>query len=120
MKKSRDEIALILALATGSSVREAAALSGFSERTAHRRIGEPGFQQRVSSTRDELWGKAVGKLASVAATAVTTLEELLGCDDAKVRLGAARAILAVSPQLRECIEHERRLTELEAQHAGEK
>ncbi|WP_428306755.1 hypothetical protein [Lacipirellula sp.] len=117
-ERKRDEIALILALATGASLREASALSGFSVRTAQRRTSQPDFRQKVSAARDELWGAAVGKLANAATTAVDTLEELMGCDNAKVRLGAARAILATSPKLREVIEHEARLTALEARHVG--
>jgi len=120
MKKRRDEIELVIALATGSSIREAARLAGFSERTARRRNADSDFQNRVSAARDELWGAAIGKLADTAAEAVATLRELLSCDDPKVRLGAARAVLAVAPHLREAVEHEKRLTELEARNAGSK
>ena len=118
MARKRNESTLILALATGATVREAAKLSGFGESTAYRRSADPEFRNRVSAARDELWGAAIGKLANAATEAVETLQELLTCEDAKVRLGSARAILAVAPHLRETVEHERRLSELEQRHAS--
>jgi hypothetical protein len=40
-RKNADEA---LALASGKSVREAAAEAGVSKRTAHRRLADPGFR----------------------------------------------------------------------------
>ncbi len=120
MKKLRDEIELIVALATGNSIREAARLAGFSERTARRRNADDDFRNRISAARDELWGAAIGKLAGVAVEAVETLRELLKSEAPAVRLGAARTVLLASPKLREAIEHEVRLTALEERHAGKK
>lgn len=47
MKRLKDEIELIVALATGNSIREAARLAGFSERTAGRRNADDDFRNRI-------------------------------------------------------------------------
>lgn len=78
------------------------------------------FAGKVSAARDAIWLEAVGKLAGAASAAVATLQKLLDSETPAVRLGAARAILIVSPKLREVVEHEARLTALEQRHGGSK
>ena len=46
-KLKRDD-GLVLALARGLTVRQAAGEAGFGERTAHRRLDDPEFRRRVS------------------------------------------------------------------------
>ena len=85
--------ALLLALAGGQSVREAARTAGVSERTAFRRAADPDFRQAVGRARGELLVRAVGRLADAATAAADTLAALLAAEAENVRLGAARAIL---------------------------
>jgi hypothetical protein len=49
---------LILALAAGATVREAAEQAGIGERTAHRRLADADFRRAVSEARGRLAGLA--------------------------------------------------------------
>ena len=69
---------LVLALARGLTVRQAAGEAGFGERTAHRRLDDPEFRRRVSVVRAELMERAGGLLSDAATKAVDVLRELLG------------------------------------------
>jgi hypothetical protein len=71
-RKKRDD-ALALALAAGQTVRDAAAAAGVSERTATRRLTDPGFRKRVAALRAELVQAAVARLQSSVGQAVDTL-----------------------------------------------
>jgi hypothetical protein len=111
----KGELALLTALASGASVKEAARLTGIGERTAHRRLEDPIFQERISDMRSEFLSAAVGRLSETAMEAANTLRDLLNSQSDSVRLSAARAILEFAPKLRESVELERRMTEIEAE-----
>lgn len=102
-----------LAVASGTSVREAARSSGLSERTGYRRLQDPTFRRRVSEIRALFLGEAVGRLSEAANEAVSTLKALLAARSEPVRLSAARAILELGPKLREQAELEERIAALE-------
>jgi hypothetical protein len=57
---------LILALAAGATVREAAEQAGVDERIAHRRLADADFRRAVSEARGRLFDAARGRLASLA------------------------------------------------------
>ena len=92
--------ALVLALARGLTVRAAAAEAEIGERTAHRRLADPGFRRRVSVLRGELMDAAAGRLADGATAAADALRELLDSEADTTRLAAARTILQQSVALR--------------------
>jgi AcrR family transcriptional regulator len=108
-----------LSVASGTSVREAAASAGLSERTAYRRLQDKEFRRRVSEIRTSFLSEAVGRLTEAANEAVSTLKALLTARSEPVRLNAARAILELGPKLREQAELEERITALERAAAGE-
>jgi len=110
---------LALELAAGRTVAEAAQAAGFSERTAYRRLEDPGFRRHISAIRGEMVSRATGRLADVSAKAVETLSALLSAESETVRLGAARSILELGTKLREANELERRITELEGAANGQ-
>jgi hypothetical protein len=88
------DAALIAALAAGKTVEASAKIAGVSVATAHRRLAEDGFKQRVTAARDEMIARAVGQLSEAAADAVAALRDLLKpATPPAVRLGAARAAL---------------------------
>jgi hypothetical protein len=93
-RRRADEV-LILALAGGSSVRNAAAQAQVSERLVYSRLAEPEFRSRVDAARSDLVSRAVGRLADLGGLAADTLEGVL--NDAEVgtrdKLTAARATL---------------------------
>ncbi len=111
---SKGDDALLVALASGATVRDAAGRAGVAERTAYRRLDDPGFRRRLARARAELIDRAVGQLSDAATAAVATLRGLLDADSDNVKLGAARSILELGTRLREAAEIEGRLVELES------
>jgi hypothetical protein len=111
---------LILALAAGATVREAAEKAGTGERTAHRRLADADFRGAVSEARGRMFDAAFGRLAGLAGKAAETLERLLESDKPSEALGAAKAVLEVGPRLRESTEFDERLCRLEDDYADGK
>ena len=111
--RQKGDDALLLALAGGRTVRDAATVAGIGERTVYRRLEDIYFRRRLHATRSELVGRAVGLLADASSEAVSTLKGLLSAQSESVRLGAARSILEIGNRLRESVELEQRLAELE-------
>jgi hypothetical protein len=111
--RRKGDDALVLALASGQTVRDAACAAGVGERTATRRWADPDFRRRVARRRAELAARAAGQLADGMAEAALTLRRLLAADAESVRLAAARSILEVGHRLRDAVEVEERLREVE-------
>lgn len=105
--------ALALALASGQSIRDAAAAAGLAERTATRRVADPAFRQRVAGLRSDMLARAAGQIAEGMVQAVTTLRQLLSAKSESVRLAAARSILEIGPKLHESVNLDERLREVE-------
>ncbi len=116
-RRNADE-ALAVALASGATLRDAAAAAGIGERTATRRWADAAFRRRVAALRGELVGGAMGKLSANMGAAADKLRELLSSESDSVQLAAARAILQLGVVLREATEIEERLGELERQVGG--
>ncbi len=110
--------ALLLALACGATVENAARSAGVSLRTVYRRLAEPAFRTRLQGARSEMVQRATGMLTAAALEAVKTLLVLQQASvPAAVRLGAARAVLEIGAKLREVADLEARLAALEQQVA---
>lgn len=86
--------AVILAIASGSTVSEASKSTRVAERTIRFWLGKPKIRDRVAEVRAELFGKVVGKLSNLGLRAADTLEKLLDSTSEHVRLKAASAILS--------------------------
>ena len=110
-KKRRDQ--LVIALAGGLSVREAAQDTGVSLRTVYRHLQDEDFRSRVQSVRSTMFEQTLSTLASTGVTAAQTLRDLLQAESESVRLGAARSVLELGGRLRESVEIEERLSNLE-------
>src|SRR5262249_41917605 len=88
--------ALVLALASGVAVPDAAARANVSERTAYRRLADPAFRARVDRARAGMVEQAIGRLSALGTESAEALRQLVAGGDgvsAAVRLGAARAAL---------------------------
>jgi hypothetical protein len=113
--------AAAFSLATGRTLREAAAEAGCGERTIRTwQTTLPAFGQRITALRAEATSRALGHLVRDMAGAARTLGLLSrrGRSEA-VRLAAARSVLELGTRLREHVELEERLAALEeAQDAG--
>jgi len=62
----------------------------------------------------EMVGRALGKMADGMADAADRLRQLLAAESESVRLGACRALLELGVKLRESVELEQRLADVEA------
>lgn len=93
------EVELVAALAAGSTVREAAAAAGISERTAYRRLTEAGVRREVSMLRSAALEEAACTLATASRKAAQTVIDLLDHADPKVRLQAARQAVSMAKEL---------------------
>jgi hypothetical protein len=106
--------ALALAIAAGKSLRDAAAVTGLSERTAYRRLAEESFRQRINDLRAEMMQRSLGKMADAMADAADVLRKLMAeAERESVRLGAARTVLELSVRIRETVDLEVRVKALE-------
>lgn len=115
------DAALIAALATGETVEKAAATARVSESTAYRRLRDPAFRADVAQARAAMVGQAVGRLSEAMTAAALQLKRLvLQAESEAVRLGACRAILELGSKLRESVELEDRIANVERQLAGGK
>jgi hypothetical protein len=111
--RRKGDHSLLLALAAGQTVRDAAKASGIGERTATRRVADAEFRGRIETLRAEMLQRAMGKITDGMTSAADTLCKLLEDPDPKVRLGAAKMLLELGCRLRETVELESRIAELE-------
>ena len=105
---------LAVALASGSSVRQAATEAGVSERTAFRRLNDISFRKHVREIRRVALEEAISKLSAAGSSAVDTMIDILKPEfPPSTRLATARAVLDFGCRLRETNDFETRLCELE-------
>jgi putative IMPACT (imprinted ancient) family translation regulator len=105
---------LVMALAYGATVEQAAKKCGVCERTVYRRLKDPKFQRRVRAARDAMLQQTANLLSAAGSQAVRTLMRLqqTGVKDA-TQLGAARAVLEIGIKAREIADLAERLEALE-------
>ena len=117
-RQNRRDDALALGLARGLSVRAAAKLSGYSERHAHRRHADSAFKLRVWALRTRLVEQATGLLTAGNCEAARTLRNLLKDESSSIQLAAAKALLELGSKMRDSLELEHRIAELERNFGG--
>lgn len=105
---------LLMALACGATVESAARQAGIGETTVYRRMRDPAFKTRLREVQADILQRTAGALTAAATESVRTLLELQkpGTPPA-TRLGAARAVLEIGLKVREIVELEARVVELE-------
>jgi soluble lytic murein transglycosylase-like protein len=113
-KQTPGVVTLILALASGDSVKDAARLANVSERTVYRRLRNESFAQRVKQARTSMLQQAVGRLAKAVPKASDVLDKLLDSRSERIRLQAAKAVMDCSVKLGDAVAYEQRLASLEA------
>ena len=112
-RHSADDRLLIL-LASGSTVRDAAQQCDIGETTVWRRMRDATFIGELNRLRGELWNSALGKLTAASGKAVDRLVMLVDdADSDAVRLSACKSILELGTKLRDSIEFAQRLELLE-------
>lgn len=111
--RSHKSDTLAAELAAGRTVRDAATAAGVSERTAYRRLSEHPFAARVAELRAAMVGEALGRLSANMGRAADVLAALLDDDDPGVRQRAAAKLIELGLRVREQVELEGRVRELE-------
>src|SRR5262245_48045710 len=111
--RRKGDTALLMALASGQTIRDAAQAAGIGERTATRRWADPEFQRRVFQLRGDMVCRSLGRLADGMSEAADVLRQLLAAESETVRLGAARSLLDLGNKLHESVELANRVAELE-------
>src|SRR3954447_25784738 len=112
-------MALILALAEGCTVDEAAQRARVSPSTVHRRRREPAFRTAVNEARRELWVTAVGRVAAATTEGAGTLRAPLHSPMDQVRVAAAHSILEHAAKGIDTVELEERLKVVEERIAAQ-
>jgi hypothetical protein len=102
------------ALVSGQSRVHASTAAGVSVRTLQRWFHDPIFQSALHQARCEAWSEVTGDLHSAGHEAVTTLREVLNCDQPRARVLAAKAILHLSARALELESLVTRMTQVEA------
>ena len=117
-RRNADDV-LMLALACGATLENAARQAGVSESTVRRRAKDPQFQRKLQTLRADMVQRASGALTAAGTESVRTLLELQKPGVAPAtRLGAAKATLELGMKVRETAELEQRLAALEEQVAA--
>jgi transposase len=104
---------LALHLARGLTVRKAAEKAQVSERTAYNWRKEKSFSARVRELRTELFAEAAGRLAGLNGRAAAKLGKLLKSANERVSLQAAVKVLELGSRLRDDVDFDARLAEVE-------
>lgn len=112
-KRANVDSLLIVGLAAGRPLVDVAAEAGISTRTVQRRMAKPEFQRKVSDLRGQMMQDLSGRLSQISGIAMERLQSLLEADSENVRLGAARSILDQTLRVREAVDFEGRLKEVE-------
>jgi len=113
-RKRKGDTELLLALACGASVENAAQKAGLSRRTVFRRLAAPAFRAQVTEMRAAMVQRAAGMFSAAGLPAIKTLTTLPeSASSEAVRLGAARATIELGCKLRETVEWAERLAALE-------
>jgi hypothetical protein len=116
--RKRSDHNLVLALACGSTVENAARQAGVSEATVYKRLRDPKFQEQIQVLRTEMVERAANMLTAAALESVKTLLDLqTKTQPASVRHSAARTVLEFGVRLRESAELFNRVAALEQQLA---
>jgi transposase-like protein len=110
--------AVAFLLAGGQTVKAAALACGVGHRTVVNWVAEPEFVAQVDALRSKMMERAMGRMINQTTKAAKTLGRLLSNSDARVQLGAAKAILEGAAKLRETVVLEERIKALEQQAAA--
>lgn len=110
---SKDNL-LAMALASGTSPTEAAKQLEISRSTIQRRMNDPEFRRLVSNLRGEMLASAMGRISDSMTKAAETVAELLDAPEPYLRLRAARMLFQFGLRMREELDLNDRVRDLEA------
>lgn len=96
----RGDVELIPALATGSSIKDAAKVAGINERTVYRRLKDSSFVAEVDEVRRIVISQTIGILTEANISAALALRELLNSEADYVKRAAAKDIIELALKMR--------------------
>jgi hypothetical protein len=109
------EDTVLMALACGATVAQAAEQAKVSQRTVYRKLAMAQFSERLAGMREEMVQRTLSMLRAASLEAVKTLVGLLHTGTpASVRHSAGRSIVELGLRLREKVEFDDRLKALES------
>jgi len=108
----RNEMAFAVEIARGTSIVKAATKVGISETTGYRWARKPEVVKSIAEVRSTVLQTASQRMMNIAGKAVETLETLLGSDDDKIRLSAAKAVIDGTAKMRQLAELEQELEQI--------
>jgi hypothetical protein len=114
---SEKDSKLALALSAGATIAEAAAENGLSSRTVNRKLATPEFRRQVAELRGELMSRALDHMTDNMTRAADVLAGLLDSENPAFRLRAARSLLTLGLRLRDSIDLNDRIRDLEEELA---
>lgn len=106
---------ILTALLSTPSLEAAASVVGCTRQTLYRHMADPQFDKAYREARARLLDGALCQLEASAGLAIETLREIMQDQSAQAaaRVGAARAVLESLLRVRETVQIEERLAELE-------
>jgi hypothetical protein len=108
---------LALALASGTSIKDAAEQAGISRRTVERCLARPAFRQLVARLRGEMVATALGRMTDNMTRAADAVAGLLDTPEPHLRLRAARTLMSLGLRFRESVDTADRIHDLERELA---
>jgi lambda repressor-like predicted transcriptional regulator len=108
---------LALALASGTSIKDAAEEAGISRRTVERCLARPAFRRLVARLRGDLVATALGRLTDNMTRAADAVAALLDAPEPHLRLRAARALMSFGLKFRDSVDVTDRIRDLERELA---
>ncbi len=115
-KRSKKNVAQLLhALACGATWEAAARQAGVVLRTVERHMADPAFRRELARIRSDMVARTTGMLTAASLESVKTLLDLQKSGTPAVKLGAARSVLEFASKLREVVDIETQLHELQVQ-----
>lgn len=110
--KNKD-VLLASALAAGSSSAAAAQQLKISPCTVKRRVADPAFRKLVAQLRAEMVETILGRMTERLTRATDAVAELLDAPEPHIRLRAARLLYQTAFRLREAVDVDHRIREIE-------
>jgi hypothetical protein len=111
------DVVLALALASGTSITDAASQVDLDRRTVYRKLENPEFLRQVCEFRDKLISTALGRMADSMTRAADTLVLMLDAPEPHIRLRAIRALFSLGIRLRDSLDLTGRMRAVETELA---
>lgn len=111
--------AAIPLLARGLSTDAAGAEVGVNGRTVRRWLDDPAYERQIQEVRQAVLGETIAALTAAVREAVDVLRAALADHSPVIRVRAASELLKALPGLADYVDHEARITAIEARAAKE-